>query len=191
MRAKKKNMKPQKTTVRPSADLDATDEFPVLDAAAYEAEVLSREPAEPSDGSAAATESDPSGVEPTAPDHGPPNAVPAVADSDVMLAVEHWIVQKTEELRGHHDALSLAQREGTAAAARAGELNRELAEANASLEALKGRERALAEALTGEQEAAQRRGAELDAADSHARGFTQGVKWAREHPALTAAEEVV
>src|SRR5579863_8148670 len=122
MRAKKKNMKPQKTTARPSADLDATDEFPVLDAAAYEAESLSREPAEPSDGSAATTESDPRGAESSAPDHLPPNAVAAVADSDVMLAVEHWIVQKTEELRGQHDALSVAQREGTAAVARASEL---------------------------------------------------------------------
>ncbi|MHB8811790.1 MAG: FHA domain-containing protein [Steroidobacteraceae bacterium] len=172
-------MKPQKTTARPSADLDATDEFPVLDAAAYEAESLSREPAEPSDGSAATTESDPCGAESSAPDHLPPNAVAAVADSDVMLAVEHWIVQKTEELRGQHDALSVAQREGTAAVARASELNRELAEASANLETLKGRERALAEALTREQEAAQRRGAELDGARGEVARLTQELAEAR------------
>ena len=34
---KKKNMKPQQTTARPPVDLDATDEYPVLDATAYEA----------------------------------------------------------------------------------------------------------------------------------------------------------
>lgn len=36
-------MKSRETTARASSDLDATDEFPVLDAAAYEAEVGSSE----------------------------------------------------------------------------------------------------------------------------------------------------
>ncbi|MGH8291358.1 MAG: FHA domain-containing protein [Steroidobacteraceae bacterium] len=102
-----------------------------------------------------------------------------MADSDAMLAVEHWIVQKTEELRAHHDALSLAQRERTAAVAHVGALSRQLAETNANLEALHGRERALAEALTSEQEAAQRRAVELDAARCDAARLTQEVADAR------------
>jgi chromosome segregation ATPase len=144
------NMNPPKTTARPSVDLDATDELPVLDPAAYEAEILSREAAVPSDSSA---EPDPSAAGSSAPEHRIPNAVPPVADSEAILAVESWIVQKTEELRAHHDALSLAQRERIAAVARAGALSRELAEKSANLEA-----------LTEEQEAALRRAAELDAA---------------------------
>ncbi|MGH8316468.1 MAG: FHA domain-containing protein [Steroidobacteraceae bacterium] len=102
-----------------------------------------------------------------------------MADPEVMLAVEHWIVQKTEELRAHHDALSLAQRERTAAVARAGALSRELAETSANLEALNSRERALAEALTNEQEAAQRRAAELDAARYEAARLAQELAGAR------------
>jgi chromosome segregation ATPase len=170
-----KNMKPQKTTARASVDLDATDEFPVLDAAAYEAEVISREQAGPS----TATEPDPSAAGSPAPDHRVPNAALPVADSEAMLAVERWIAQKTEELRAHHDVLSLAQRERTAAAARADELSRKLAETSANLEALNGRERALAEALTSEQEAAQRRAAELDAALCEASRLAQELADAR------------
>ena len=139
-------MNTPKTTARPSADLDATDEFPVLDAAAYEAEVRSRDAADRTD-SWAATESDPGAAESPAPDARVPNAAPPAADSDAMLAVEHWIVQKTEELRAHHDSLGAAQRERTTAVARAAALSHELAETNASLEASSGRERALAQAL--------------------------------------------
>ncbi len=161
---KKKYMNPPKTTVRPSVDLDATDELPVLDPAAYEAEVLSRESTGPSDDGATATQPAlPIAASPT-PDRGAPSAAPPAADADVMLTVEHWIAEKTEELRAHHDALSLAQHERTAAVARAGALSRELAETSANFEALSGRERALAEALTSGQEAAQLRAAELDAA---------------------------
>lgn len=161
-------MKPQKTTARPPVDLDATDEFPVLDAAAYEAEVVSRESAAPADARAAATESDPSGAGSPPAGFGAPEAAPPAADSDDMLAVEHWIAQKADELRAHHDSLSLAHRERAAAVARADELDRELAATGASLEALKGRERVLAEALTSEQEVAQRRATELDAARAEA-----------------------
>jgi chromosome segregation ATPase len=160
----KKNMNTPKTTPRPSVDLDATDEFPVLDAAAYEAEVLSREAADRTDSWATATESDLSAAGPPAPEPRLPDAAPAATDSDAMLAVEHWIVQKTEELRAHHDSLSTAQRERTAAVARAAALSHELAETSANLEASSGRERALALALTGEREAAQRRATELDSA---------------------------
>jgi pSer/pThr/pTyr-binding forkhead associated (FHA) protein len=156
-------MNTPKITARPSVDLDATDEFPVLDAAAYEAEVRSRDAADRTD-SWAATESDPGAVESPAPDAGVLNAAPPAADSDAMLAVEHWIVQKTEELRAHHDSLGAAQRERTTAVARAAALSHELAETNASLEASSGRERALAQALASEQELAQRRAADLDAA---------------------------
>ncbi|MFZ0549871.1 MAG: hypothetical protein WAM21_03605, partial [Steroidobacteraceae bacterium] len=167
------------TTARPSVDLDATDELPVLDVAAYEAEALSRATAEPSGGETTVAESDPPAAASPPPDTHVPNATPPAPDADVMSSVEHWIVQKTEELRGHYDALSLAQRERNTAVARAGTLSRQLAETTANLEALNGRERALAEALTGEQEAAKRRAAELDAARSEAVRLTQQLVDAR------------
>lgn len=170
-------MKPPKTTARSAVDLDATDELPVLDATAYEAELLSREPDGPSD--SAAAKSDPSAAGLLAPEPRVDNASPPVVDSDVMLAVEHWIVQKTEELRVHHDTLSLVQRERSAAVERADTLDRELAEASTNLEALRGRERALAEALTSEQEAAQRRTTELEAARCEAALLAQELAEAR------------
>jgi chromosome segregation ATPase len=156
-------MNPPKTTARPSVDLDATDELPVLDPAAYEAEVLSRESTGPADDLATATQPALSAGAAVTPDRGAPSAAAPTADSDVVLAVEHWIAEKTEELRAHHDALSLAQHERTAAMARAGALSRELAETSASIEARNSRERALADALASEQAEAQHRAAELDA----------------------------
>jgi len=150
-------MKPQKTTARPSVDLDATDEFPVLDTTAYEAEVLSGDRTGPADDWQDPTETH-------SPDHRVRDTAPPAADADAMLAIEHWIAQKTEELQAHHEALSLAQRERTAAVARADELSRELAQMNTQIEDLRVRERALAETLTSEQATAQRRAAELDAA---------------------------
>jgi chromosome segregation ATPase len=172
-------MNPPKTTARPSVDLDATDELPVLDPAAYEAEILARESPGLSDDGATATQ-------PVLPIAGSstlerdaPNAVAPAADADVVSAVENWIAEKTEELRAHHDALSLAQHERTAAMARAGALSRELAETSASFQALNGRERALAEALASEQQAAQLRAAELDAARREAVRLAQQLVDAR------------
>ncbi|HEV2271843.1 MAG TPA: FHA domain-containing protein [Steroidobacteraceae bacterium] len=161
-------MKPQQTTARPPVDLDATDEFPVLDATAYEAEVLSRETAGPSGNRIAAADADLPAMGSPASDHRGPDAAPPAIEADVMSAVEHWIAQKSEELRAHHEALSVSQRERTAAIARADALSRELAETSAKLEALSGRERALAASLSSEQEAGQRRIAELDAAQREA-----------------------
>jgi len=172
-------MNPPKTTVRPSVDLDATDELPVLDPAAYEAEVLSRESAGLSDDGATATQPAlPITGSPT-PDRGAPNGATPPADADVVSAVENWIAEKTEELRAHHDALNLAQHERSAAMARAGALSRELAETSANFEALNGRERALAEALASEQQAARLRAAELDAARHEAVRLAQQLVDAR------------
>jgi myosin protein heavy chain len=171
-------MNTPKTTARPSVDLDATDEFPVLDAVAYEAEVLSQGSDQPSDGWETTTESDPAALTFPAADQPAPEA-PRSADSDAMLAVEHWIVQKTEELRAHHDALSVAQRERIAAVARAGALSRELAETSANLEELNGREQALAQALSSEQEEARSRATELDAARAEAALLAQQLADAR------------
>jgi DNA repair exonuclease SbcCD ATPase subunit len=184
-------MNPPKTTARPSVDLDATDELPVLDPAAYEAELLSRESVgTPDDGATATQPALPAAVSPT-PDRGVPSAAPSAADADVMLAIEHWIAEKTEELRAHHDALSLAQHERTAAVARAGALSRELAETSANFEALNGRERALAEALAREQDAAKHSAAELDAARLEAVRLAQQLVDARaaeiQHDAALAA----
>lgn len=148
-------MNPPKTTARPSADLDATDELPVLDPAAYEAAVLSREAAGAADSSSA--ELDPFAAGSPAPDHRLPNAVPPVADSDAILAVESWIVQKTEELRAH--------------------------------------QRTLSQTLTGEQEAAQRRAAELDVARREAVQLAQQLVEARaaelQHNAALAASRAL
>jgi len=167
------------TTARPSVDLDATDEYPVLDAAAYEAQIRSREPAAASESWAAATEPDLPAAGPSASDQVVPDTAPPVSDSDDMLAVEHWIAQKAEEVRAHHDALSLAQRERIAAVTRAGELSRELAERAANLEALNGREQALADALNSEREAARRLATELDAARTEAARLAQQLTDAR------------
>jgi len=195
-------MKSANTTARPSVDLDATDELPVLDPVAYEAELRSREPAGPAAGGATdggatdsgttATESDRSAADALAPDEHVASAASHLGDSDVMSAVEHWIVQKTEELRAHHDALSLATREQTAAVARADALSRELAVAKSSLGALDSRALALAEELTRERETAQRRAAELDAARSEAAGLARELADARtaetqHNAALTAS----
>jgi chromosome segregation ATPase len=90
-----------------------------------------------------------------------------------MSAVEHWIVQKTEELRAQHETLSLTQRERAAAVARADALSRELAETRANLDALSHRERTLADKLISEQETAQRHAAELDASRSEATRLAQ------------------
>jgi chromosome segregation ATPase len=176
---KKNIMNPPKTTARPSVDLDATDELPVLDPAAYEAEVLSRESAGLSDDGATATQPALPVAGPPTADRGAPTAAPPAVDADVMLAVEHWIAEKTEELRAHQEALSLAQHERSAALARAGALSRELAETSANFEALNGRERALADALAGEQAAAQHRAAELDAARQEAARLAQQLADAR------------
>jgi pSer/pThr/pTyr-binding forkhead associated (FHA) protein len=172
---KKNNMKPSKTPARPPVDLDATDELPVLDTAAYEAELLSQQSAEPSDSWAIVSETQPDAAPaaPAAPAQQVANAAPIAAESEVMSAVERWIMEKTEELRAHHDALSLAQSDRSAAVTRAGALSRELAEKSAAIEALDGRERALAETLSREQEAAQRRSVELDAARDDAARLTQ------------------
>lgn len=175
----KNNMKPSKTPARPSVDLDATDELPVLDTAAYEAELLSRESTEPADGPATATQALPDTAPPAFEpplDHAPPTVV---ADSAVMSAVERWIMEKTEELRAHHEALSLAESERSAAVTRAGALSRELAEKSAALETLNGRERALAETLNREQEAVQRRSVELDEARRAVERLTQELADAR------------
>lgn len=152
-------MKPAKTTTRTSVDLDATDELPVLDVAAYEAEVVSGGPTGLSDSRTTATEPDPHAAGPPAPGHRVPDAAPVVADSDVVLAVEHWIEQKTEELLAHHDALNLSQHERTTAVARADALNRELTDARAA-ETQRNAALAASEALlaqrSGELQALQR-----------------------------------
>jgi chromosome segregation ATPase len=185
---KKKNMKTANTPVRPSVDLDATDEFPVLDTAAYEAEVLSQDPAARSGLHAGDTESDTATAESPAPDPLALDAAPPAVDSDVMSAVEHWIVQKTEELRAQHETLSLTQRERATAVARAEALGRELAETRANLDALSYRERALADKLSSEQATAQRHATELDASRAEAARLVQELADARQHRTRELAE---
>jgi chromosome segregation ATPase len=157
---------PDTTARRSSTELDATDELPALDVAAYEAEVAAREATEPAASGVTATGSDGSAGE--APDNCEADAAPRVADADVMLEVEHWIVQKTEELRAQQSALRVAQLERTAGVARVDALSRELGATSANLEALNNRARILEDELTSEREAAQRRLAELDEAQREA-----------------------
>ena len=157
---------PDTTTRRSSTELEATDELPALDVAAYEAELAAREATEPPASGVTTTGSDGSAAE--APDNCEADAAPRVADADVMLEVERWIVQKTEELRAQQAALRVAQHERTAGVARADALSRELGATSADLEALNNRARILEDELTSEREAAQRRLAELDEAQREA-----------------------
>jgi len=154
------------TARRSSTELEATDELPALDVAAYEAELAAREATEPPASGVTTRGSDGSAAE--APDNCEADAAPRVGDADVMLEVERWIVQKTEELRAQQAALRVAQHERTAGVARADALSRELGATSANLEALNNRARILEDELTSEREAAQRRLAELDEAQRQA-----------------------
>ena len=170
---------------RPSIDLESTAELPALDAVAHETEVISQEPAEPSDGTPRATRcADPATG---AGDDCGADASSFVADPDVMWAVEHWIAQKAEELRAHQSALRTAQRERTAGVARADALSRQLGETSANLEALSDRVRILEDALSREREAAQGRAAELDEAQREATRLGQELTAARAAEAQQSA----
>ncbi|MBV9317880.1 MAG: hypothetical protein JOZ34_10510, partial [Gammaproteobacteria bacterium] len=111
-------MDPADKTPTPSTGTNATDDLPALAVAAYEATLREREPA--------AAESEAGEAE---------RAV--ASDPQLMLEVERWIVQKTEQLRGQQAALGAARRESDAGLARADALSRELGAATATLEALK------------------------------------------------------
>ncbi|HXI67224.1 MAG TPA: FHA domain-containing protein [Steroidobacteraceae bacterium] len=172
---------PDTTAQRSAADLDATDELPALDPAAYEAQVLAGDAAQaPASGPRGTGEVPPAAA--VDEDDGD-DAMPPVPDADVMLEVERWIVQKSEELRAQQAALSLAQRERTAGMARADALSRELGETSANLEALNRRLQILEDELTGERQVGQRRAAELVEAQREA------ARRAEELTAARAAEE--
>jgi chromosome segregation ATPase len=168
-----------------STELEATSELPALDVAAYEAEVVAREATEPPGSGVTATGGDGSAAE--APDNCEAHAAPRVADADVMLEVERWIVQKAEELRAQQAALRVAQRERTAGVARADALSRELGATSANLEALNNRARILEDELTSEREAAQRRVTELDEAQREAARLGQELTAARAAEARQSA----
>ena len=153
---------PDTTAQSPTTVLEATDELPALDVAAYEAEVAAREAAESAASGLTLTGNELPVAE--ARDNCATGAASRVADADVMSEVERWIVQKTEELRAQQVALRAAQRERTAGVARVDALSRELAASSENLEALNNRARILEGELAGEREAAQRRVAELDEA---------------------------
>ena len=178
-------MNSQDTTARSSStELEATDELPALDVAAYEAELAARETAARSS-VVTATANDISAAE--APDNCGAATTPRAADTDVMLEVERWIVQKTEELRAQQAALRVAQRERTASVARADALSRELGSTSANLEALNNRARMLEDELTSEREVAQRRVAELGEAQREAARLGQELAAARSAEARQSA----
>jgi DNA repair exonuclease SbcCD ATPase subunit len=154
-------MDPADTTPSPSKGIDATDELPALDVAAYEAAQRAGESA------------------PAEPEAAEAGRAPVPPDSELMLEVERWIVQKTEQLRGQQVALRAARRESNAGLARADALSRELGATTASLEALKERAGILEEELAREREAAQRRVAALDQAQHAASGLEQELSAAR------------
>lgn len=138
-------------------DLDATEELPVLDVSAYEAQLQS----------AAASEADDSAA------HG--TAVPLVTgrDADNLLNVEQWIAQKTGELRAMHDALSRGRRDKSEAETRAEQLTQHLTEAAITIRSLEERDRALSATLKTQQAAAkhadeERAAAQLDVAQLRA-----------------------
>jgi chromosome segregation ATPase len=179
------------TTARSSAiGLDATDQLPALDVAAYEAEIAARQAAAPPASDGTETGSDGSAVE--GRDDSESEARPRVADTDLMVEVERWIVQKSEELRAQQAALRVAQRERTTGVARADALSRELGATSASLEALNDRARILEDELTRERQAAQRRAADLDQAQREAARLGQELTDTRaaeerQNAALTAS----
>jgi golgin subfamily B member 1 len=178
---------PDTTACSSSTELDTTDELPALDVAAYEAELLARESAAPAESAVTATGRDVSTAEAPASRGG--DAASPAADADVMLEVERWIVQKTEELRAHQTELRAAQRERSADAARADALGRELAETSAKLEALNDRARMAEDAVAGEREAARRRVAELEQAQREVARLAQELTAAR--AALVAADALL
>jgi chromosome segregation ATPase len=157
---------PDTTAGRSSTELDATDELPALDPAAYEAELASRQATESSGSGVSPAGRDVSGAEPF--DNCETDPAPQVLDADLMLEVERWIAQKSDELRAQQTALRVAQRERTADVARADALSRELGATSANLEALNNRTRSLEDELTSERQAALRRAAELDEAQREA-----------------------
>ena len=178
---------PDTTACSSSTELETTDELPALDVAAYEAELLARESAAPAESAVTATGRDVSTAEAPASRGG--DAASPAADADVMLEVERWIVQKTEELRAHQTELRAAQRERSADAARADALGRELAETSAKLEALNDRARMAEDAVAGEREAARRRVAELEQARREVARLAQELTAAR--AALVAADALL
>ena len=184
---------PDITAPRPSTVLDATDELPALDPAAYEAEVASRQVAEPS-----ACGVTPAGREVPAAeelDDYRDDAAPQVFDAAFMVEAERWIAQKSDELRAQQAALRDARRGRTAGVESADALSRELGANSANLEALSHRARIHEEELTGERQAAQRRAAELDRAQREAARLGQELTAARtaeaRHNAALAGAEAL
>src|ERR1700751_5707910 len=170
---------------REATGLEATDEFPALDVAAYEAEVAAREAAVPPESGVIATGSDGSATEPRdnlVADHAPP-----AANADGMLEIERWIVQKTEELRAQQAALRAARRERTAGVACADAQIRELGATTANLEALHNRAKVIEDELRSEREAAQRRAAEWDEAQRKAARLGEDLTAARAAEARQSA----
>jgi chromosome segregation ATPase len=176
---------PDTTAQSSTTVLEATDELPALDVAAYEAEVAAREAAESAASGLTLTGNELPVTE--ARDNCATGAASRAADADVMSEVERWIVQKTEELRAQQVALRAAQRERTAGVARVDALSRELAATSENLEALNNRARILEGELAGEREAAQRRVAELDEAQREAARLGQELTDARAAEARQSA----
>src|SRR5262252_4796977 len=102
---------PDTTAQRSATNLDATDELPALDPAAYEAQILASDAAEPPASLASGTGK----VSPAMAkdDENGDDIIPPLPDADIILEIERWIVQKSKKLRAQQTALSLAQRERT------------------------------------------------------------------------------
>ncbi len=113
-------------------DLDATEELPVLDVAAFEAQLQSAE--------------SPGLSESAAPE-------PSVArrNPDELLNVEEWIANKTTELRSLQEALARSRRDHSEAEARAEQVSGNLIEAGATIRTLEERARGLTATLDGQQ----------------------------------------
>ena len=83
---------PDTTAQRSGTNLDATDELPALDPAAYEAQVLAGGAVEPAASAASDTGEVAAPAGAMDGDDGD-DEMPPVPDADVMLEVERWIVQ--------------------------------------------------------------------------------------------------
>jgi chromosome segregation ATPase len=162
---------PDTTARESSTELDATAELPALDLATYQAEAAPPRAVESSDVASTPAVQQVSAAEASA-DCGA-DAAPRAFDADVIVEVERWITQKSNELLAQQAALRAAQRERTAGVARADALSRELGATSANLEALNNRARILEEELTREREAVQRGAAALDEAQREASRVAQ------------------
>lgn len=184
---------PQPSPERQVHDLDSTEELPVLNVAAYEAQIAASEAMTALDATsrdlvALSLPSD----DATAANPEQAATTATIPDPDALSGVEHWIAQKTTELRALQDSFARARYEQERAESRAESLAIELSEATSTLTLLDARVKGLEGALASEQATAQRVDSERVAARLEvervvAELATLNAAGAQQHAALIAS----